>query len=325
MKAMMIVFSLGFAVLFALVFGFRFMQGADAQNSRGPDMYFDRPEDKEMARAVARGDLGTMRRLLDQGAVDPVTIGRDNTGWLEIAVLAREKAALDFLLARGAMGDAKSKQAGQALYSATLMRGGLNFLRRLHEAGASLDNYGGGEALLLVAFNSGNKEVLQFYLDRGADINIRTNLGGNVALDAATTWHFDAANRFLDLGADPWVMDAIGATLGYVAESVVKVPAWDRRGPQEIERQKLLARLGAIGFPQSAPTPSEGRALRTAGLGSSSNASTASREPRLRGAFSTSRIQRGFARLANGKGARAATGLRRSGLAMRTPKTQRAP
>jgi uncharacterized protein len=216
-----------------------------------------------MARAVADGEVAAIRQLLESGEVDPLTVGREATSWLSIAIAARQKGSLDTLLERGALGDPKGKIAGQALYAATLLDD-LYWLKRLHAAGADLNNYGGGDLLLEVAMNTRNREMLDFYLEHGADVNMRSNVGGSVALSAADLRRFDLANEFLDRGASPWVMDSFGTTLGYSAEEAASVPAWDRRSPMNKERVLLLERLHAIGFPNPAPTPDEGHALREA-------------------------------------------------------------
>lgn len=231
--------------------------------SPGPDMYFDAEADKRMARAVAAGELTTIRSLIMTGAVSPVQVGRDATGWLVIAIAARQKQALDALLELGALGPPKGKIAGQALYAATLLDD-IYWLKRLKTAGADLNNYGGGDLLLEVAIDTRSERVLQFYLDNGADLDSPTTTRGSVALSAAQARRFDMVNRLLDLGASPWVMDALGATLGLAAERAARVPAWDARSDMERERRRLLDRLHAIGFPQPAPTADEGHELRRA-------------------------------------------------------------
>ncbi len=229
----------------------------------GPESYFEKPTDREMARAVADGDVATIRRLLESGEVDPLAVGRDATNWVTIAVAARQKGSLDTLLERGALGDPKGKIAGQAMYAATLLDD-LYWLKRLHAAGADLNNYGGGDLLLEVAMNTRNRETLDYYLEHGADLNMRSNVGGSVTLSAADLRRFDLVNEFLDRGASPWVMDSMGTTLGYSAEEAASVPAWDRRSPMNKERVLVLERLHAIGFPNPAPTPDQGHALREA-------------------------------------------------------------
>jgi uncharacterized protein len=254
------------AALFSL-FGWH---SAKAGAAYGPDHYFDKPADKQMALAIADGDIRTIERLIKAGEVNPLAVGRDATNWLTIAILARQKKALDKLLELGALGDPKGKIAGQALYNATLVGtatpfGDLYWVRRLREAGADLNNYGGGDLLLEVAVDTRNPKMLDFYLENGADINMPSNVGGSVALGAAETRRFDLVNEFLDRGASPWVMDAMGATLGFIAERAGKVPAWDHQSQMNRERVRLLQRLHAIGFPNPAPTPDEGHALRQAG------------------------------------------------------------
>ncbi|HYO52375.1 hypothetical protein [Archangium sp.] len=229
----------------------------------GPDTYFETPADKQMALAVAEGDVETIERLLKTGQVEPLTVGRDATSWLVIAVLARQKKSLDTLLELGALGDPKGKIAGQALYNATVLDD-LYWLKRLHAAGADLNNYGGGDLLLAVAMNTRNRATLDFYLEHGANLDMRTTGGGSVALTAADVERFDMVNEFLDRGASPWVMDSFGTTLGYAAEEVAASPSWDRRSPMNRERVLVLERLHAIGFPNPAPTPDEGHALREA-------------------------------------------------------------
>jgi hypothetical protein len=230
----------------------------------GPDAYYEKPADKQMALAIADGDVATIERLFASGEVDPLTVGRNATNWLSLAIAARQKAALETLLAHGALGDPKGKIAGQALYTATVLDD-LYWLKRLHEAGADLDNRGGGNLLLVVAVNTDNRATLDFYLEHGANLDMPTTTGGSVALSSAQSRRFDLVNEFLDRGASPWVMDSLGTTLGYVAEKAGKVPTWDHRSAMNKERLLLLERLHAIGFPSPAPTIDEGHALRQAG------------------------------------------------------------
>jgi uncharacterized protein len=217
-----------------------------------------------MARAVAEGDVETIARLLETGEVEPLTVGRDATSWLVIAVAARQKKSLDTLLGLGALGEPKGKIAGQALYAATVLDD-LYWLKRLHAAGADLNNYGGGDLLLEVAVDTRNRETLDYYLEHGANLNMPSSVGGSVALSSAQARRFDLVNEFLDRGASPWVMDSFGTTLGFTAERAATVPTWDHRSQMNKERVLVLERLRAVGFPVPAPTPDEGHALREAG------------------------------------------------------------
>lgn len=232
--------------------------------SSGPHMYFDSDADRRMARAVASGDIATIRSLVGNGVVSPIAVGRDATSWLVIAVAARQKRSLDVLLELGAMDDPKGRIAGQALYAATIQQD-LYWLRRLHAAGADLNNRGGGELLLAVAMNTGRRATLEYYLTHGADLEQRTTSGGTVVLAAADLERFDLVNEFLDRGASPWVMDSFGATLGYAAEEPARSASWIRGSAMDSQRETVLRRLHVLGFPDPAPTPDEGFALRERG------------------------------------------------------------
>ncbi len=246
------------ALLFTILGLFGYPASATAS---GPDMYFDSPADKQMALAVASGDIETMTRLLSSKAVDPQAIGRKTTSWVEIAVIADQRKAFDTLVTWNALGPPKGKIAGQALHSATV-KGSIRWLERLTAAGASLDNYGDGELLIVTALDTRNDAVLDFYIRNGADLDMPAMAGGSVALSAAMTRRFDMVLKFLDLGASPWVMDSLGSTLGSIAERAGRVPAWDHSSRMNQHRLELLQRLHAIGFPDPAPTAAEGRALR---------------------------------------------------------------
>ncbi len=246
------------ALLFTLLGLFGYPASASAA---GPDMYFDAPADKQMALAVASGDIEKMNALLSSKAVDPQAIGRKVTSWVEIAVIADQRAAFDTLVKWNALGPPKGRIAGQAMYSATI-KGSIRWLERLKAAGASLDNHGGGDLLIIQALDTRNGAVLDFYIRNGADLDMPSQTGGSVALSATMTRRFDMVLKFLDLGASPWVMDSLGSTLGSIAERAARVPAWDHSSRMNQYRLELLRRLHAIGFPDPAPTADEGHALR---------------------------------------------------------------
>lgn len=232
---------------------------------RGPENDFERPQDMAMAKAVASGDLVQIERALSDGTVDPAARGKNGANWLSIAIVFRQKSALELLLRLKVLTDPKGENAGTALYSATMLDD-LSWLKALVHAGADLNNFGGGDLLLVRAMDTRNEQTLKFYLEHGADIHRPTLLGGNIALAAADVHRFDVANQFLDRGVDPWVMDKLGGTLGWAAEDAGTVPAWNANSPMEAERRHLLNRLKAIGFPHPAPRPKDAKLLRSKGL-----------------------------------------------------------
>jgi ankyrin repeat protein len=229
-----------------------------------PEDYFDTPADREMAAAVARGDSESVDRLIVSGAVDPLSTGRRSMTWLAIAIAAEQSTVFEQLLEHGALGPGDGPVAGTAMYTA-ILKGGARWLRRLLNAGASPDGRGGGDRLLVIAMQAENDEAFDALLQAGADPDAETKLGGNAALSAAYLERFDLANRLLDAGASPWVMDDLGATLGFVAEDSASTPGWVQGSPSDAARRRLLRRLQTVGFPSPAPTPPVGRNLRETG------------------------------------------------------------
>ncbi len=226
----------------------------------GPDAYFETANEKQLASAIAAGDRNAVRTLLAGGDVDPATIGRDATTFLSIAILAKQKDVFEQLLQAGALGDPRGKTAGESMYIATLTDD-IYWLKRLLEAGADPNNFGGGNLLIVQAMNSRLDGRLDFYLEQDIDLEAKTNLGGTIALEAARLSRFDLTNQFLALGASPWVVDDLGTTIGYRAEATAKVPAWDKNSKMEVARRKLLATLHEQGFPDPAPMPDEALAM----------------------------------------------------------------
>ncbi|TFY99028.1 ankyrin repeat domain-containing protein [Ramlibacter humi] len=219
---------------------------------------------REMARAIVEGDDAAVLSMARSGQISLLERGRNGAAFLSLAIAARRRRAFEILLEHGALGDPAGPIAGNALYAATVQPT-LYFLERLHHAGADLNNRGGGELLLAVAMNTRRREVLDFYLARGADLERPTTTGGTVALYAADVERFDLVNEFLDRGASPWVMDSMGTTIGYAAQEPAATASWVHGSPMDRQRVALLARLRALGFPFPPPTPDQGHALRQAG------------------------------------------------------------
>lgn len=248
--------GLGYLLLLCILLG------CNGANMSKP--IFDRADDNEMARAVSTGDLSKARGLIDSGRVDPLTIGRERSGWLAIAVASEEWEMMEYLLSAGALGPADGPLAGQAMYFATT-RDDPKWLERLRRAGASLDNRGGGELLVQVAANTKNPAILDYYIEQGADLSGVNTLHDPVIVACAMSGNYPAVQRLLDAGVSAWSSSADGTTIGFWLERVASRRAWDRTSTAERERQAIIARLRAAGVPHPPPSPDEVKALREAG------------------------------------------------------------
>jgi len=211
---------------------------------------------REMAEAVGRGDLATVRRLLESGSVEPDAVGDNRVGWLAIAIAAERRDVFEYLLEAGAVGAPQSDAAGAAMYQATVADDE-KWLRGLVEAGASLDGKGGGERLILVAARTKLPGRLEFYIEQGAQIDARVTGGETPAYDSALSQNYTALETLLDAGASPWVASARGVTLPFLLERAARNPVWDMKSEHEALRQRLVARLVEAGVPYPAPPPAE--------------------------------------------------------------------
>lgn len=221
-----------------------------------PSDYFDSQAEKRVADAVAAGDLDTVRAGLSGGQVAPDAAGRENLGFLQIAIEADQRAVFDLLIEAGAVGNPKAAATGHAMYQATVDSDDY-YLRRLHEAGASLDNKGAGELLLLSAGRSQIPGRLEYYIQNGADLDGKTNFGGTAALSLATTADYDGVLALLDAGASPWATTPNGQTIGFWLERVASKPAWKPRPETIAKRERIVAKLRAAGVPYPPPPPAQ--------------------------------------------------------------------
>ena len=221
-----------------------------------PSDYFDTQAEKRMADAVAKGDLTTARALLSSGEVAPDTVGRDELGLLQIAIEADQRAVFDLLIETGAVGNPKAAATGHAMYQATVDSNDY-YLTRLHQAGASLDNFGAGELLLLSAGRSQIPGRMDYYIRNGADLDAKTNFGGTAALSLATTTDYRDVLTLLDAGASPWAATPNGQTIGFWLERAKTKPAWKPRPETIAARDKIIEKLRAAGVPHPPPPPIE--------------------------------------------------------------------
>lgn len=221
-----------------------------------PSDSFDDLAEKQMAKAVASGDVGTVRDLLASKQVSPTASGRNGLGWLQLAIITEHHEVLDVLLQAGALGDPAGKTTGHAMYQATVADDPY-WLKTLHEAGASLDNRGGGELLLLSAARSKLPGRLEYFIKNGADLDAETLMGDTAAVSSATTGNYPAVLTLLDAGASPWTVSPRGHTIGFWLERRASKPAWNPESAAAAQRTQVIAKLKELGVPHPPPAPEE--------------------------------------------------------------------
>ena len=210
-----------------------------------------RPDDEMQAiqsimRAAQSGDLAALRAGLDAHPewIDALGGGFQKATALHLAVLRNQHAAIRLLIARGADLDRRDFPDNAAPLHFAAAHGDLETMRLLVEAGADVDgkgdDHGVGVLGWATCFGDVRREIASYLLDHGAKLDLWTaialdradDLRAMVTADRAllaarmtrnqhrrtAVHHAVRKNRLrivqllLELGADPNVRDATGAT-----------------------------------------------------------------------------------------------------------------
>jgi len=159
------------------------------------------PEAKELFQAIRRGEISAIRKVLDR---DPKLIGTvDENGSTPLILAAYWAGAAEVkeLLARGADPNAKNDSGVAALIPAT---DNLESTRMLVEAGAEVNarTEAGDTALIVAAQRAGGARVVEYLLDKGANLKTATNDGATALHHAAECGDVDVLKLLVDKGAD---------------------------------------------------------------------------------------------------------------------------
>jgi ankyrin repeat protein len=116
---------------------------------------------------------------------------------------------VDYLLKRRARLNTRNRN-GETALSLAAYQGKLPFVKRLVEAGADVNLYG-WPPLIYAAFN-GHAAVVDYLLQKGAEINATTANGSTALLFAARFGHLAVVELLLQHKADPNIANERGAT-----------------------------------------------------------------------------------------------------------------
>jgi ankyrin repeat protein len=156
-----------------------------------------------LATAAARGDLATVRRLLDAGPKDVDAPDRDGTPALHWIVRLGDADLVARLLAAGASVD-RADRHGVTPLQVAIGEGNAALVGRLLDAGADARRPdAAGEPPLLLAARAGEPPVARALLDHGAAVDGREpSYGQTPLMIAVRDGHLELAKTLLDAGAD---------------------------------------------------------------------------------------------------------------------------
>lgn len=156
-----------------------------------------------LAEAAARGDLRSVRALLDAGKLDANAPDRDGTPALHWVVRVGDRATAERLVAAGADVNAANRFGVTPLQLA-IAAGDAPLTRWLLDSGADAAKPDrAGEPPLLLAARGAEPAVAQALLEHGAAVDARDEAYGQTPLMVAVReGHLAVARLLLDRGAD---------------------------------------------------------------------------------------------------------------------------
>jgi ankyrin repeat protein len=173
------------------------------------------PTENELVAAVSAGDLGGVRRALDQGISPDAIFGRP----LEIAAVAGNVPITRLLLERGATPVRLGNVGWSPLQQAALFNGNTEVIGLLLDAGADVNEATStGATPVSIAAGAGNLAELELLLARGGDVKGFARPGCRprhpplVSAVRGGTGSPQLLQRLIDAGADVDAADDEGVT-----------------------------------------------------------------------------------------------------------------
>lgn len=158
---------------------------------------------EDMETAMIRRNTSDVLDLLKRG-MDINTVDRQGDTLLIQAVREDMPELFDALLKRRPRLDFRNR-SGETAISIAAYLGKLDYVRRLAEAGAKID-FPGWPPLAYAAFNN-HPQVVEYLIEKGANINARTETGATALFLAARYGHTDVVKLLLKHHADPSIAD----------------------------------------------------------------------------------------------------------------------
>ncbi|KAL8788626.1 MAG: hypothetical protein Q9195_007221 [Heterodermia aff. obscurata] len=214
-----------------------------------------RSEDSKalLVQAAIYGHIDCMALLKQRGA-DEFAVDHKGLNALHSAVLARQTAAVEWLLKSYPSTDEKASHINHSKTNKSPGRSNLPSHRSLTEASDRL-----GFRPLHIAAQHGLADVLHILLENGANLEAKCNRGGTPLHKAIISSHLHIINAMLSKGAELATADASGLTPLHHAASSSEVDvmdilleagadrsAYDNKGNMPIHLAALTGRLASV-------------------------------------------------------------------------------
>ena len=145
-------------------------------------VFYDKPSEGKDAKwfdAVKKGNLALVKQMVEKGqnleAKDEASLGQTALGW---AAFIGYKDIVDYLISEGASLYATDSGDVYNVLKSAVLGGDIRIVKQIWGNLAPTWNVNNieddGETLLMVAASNDRREVVEFLLSKGADINIKT-------------------------------------------------------------------------------------------------------------------------------------------------------
>jgi ankyrin repeat protein len=230
-----------------------------------PEYYFEGKE-LEIARSIYDGKTD----LLDMLPKDEINkISSKGMSLFLYSIFADNEKAMNILLKKGGDVNMFTKvKSFQSEYwhkitplSEAAARPKISYVKTLLSYNADINDNRATPALLRAVFRN-DREMVDYLLDNGADINIQQTVTlQNALLQAADILDYDMVNHLLDRGANPMQRNITGDCLAYTVQ--FEIEQNKTRGTDKFRKtlQDLKKRLEGMGvvFPiEKIPPPKNG-------------------------------------------------------------------
>ena len=183
-------------------------QGYESMTTQAPS--FDNPTHAQFVAAVRDGDDTLARELLSNGANVNATDSK-GTPVLNWLIRQNDRAAVRLLLELGADPTQTDAAGRTALHEAARARnpGWIDLLLK-HGVAVDVPNSRNGQTALYDALLAREQDNVDRLLAAGAKLDVRDQSGITPLLQAVMVNDIPTARRFIEAGADPFVVDDNG-------------------------------------------------------------------------------------------------------------------
>ena len=190
--------------------------GGGVDGKHRPEQYWSDPKAVALAKAIGRGDLAELDRLVADGA-DVNAVGSENASPLAWAMARQQKEAFKRLLEHGADPSVRFAHFASVVHAAAQVDKDSDWLRAVLEHGGNPNNpgfpllpgdnpvfdaIGKEETPIFEAIESRRKESIELLINAGADIDHANATGVTPLIFAAQRNWFDTVYYLLQAGAD---------------------------------------------------------------------------------------------------------------------------